>query len=130
MSALSEKASVWLEEQYQATIRDRCLKNEVLQKITEITHIIEDYAEVKESESNDKEISNNRLDWDAFYEISSSIMDQYTHDIDGLLNDLDKLCRVCIVQLVSFFFFFLSFFCSITNPSNYRSNICGKTQLS
>lgn len=95
MSALNEKTAVWLEGQFQANIRDNCLKNEVLLKIAEITKVIGDCTEIKEPESSSKDAHNYRLDWDAFYEISSSIMDQYTHDIDELLNDLDKLCRVC-----------------------------------
>ncbi|KAL3231514.1 hypothetical protein RNJ44_00549 [Nakaseomyces bracarensis] len=90
---LSEKAEVWIESKFQSGIKEECLKSEVLQKVNEITKLVKDSVESKDLESNTKELPNYKLDWDIFYELSTSIMDKYTHDIDELLNELDKLCR-------------------------------------
>lgn len=101
-SMLSEKAEVWIESKFQSGIKEECLKSEVLQKVNEITKLVKDSVESKDLESNTKELPNYKLDWDVFYELSTSIMDKYTHDIDELLNELDKLCRVCHIFCLLF----------------------------
>lgn len=92
---LSDLAAQWQTKKYGQQIQEQVLKNSILVKIREATALIKDSATKQDSNSGDHVC---KMEWDQLYDISANIMDEYTKNVDRILNQLDQLYRVCVKQ--------------------------------
>lgn len=91
-SDLLLKAKQWRDDTYKKQVQNKAMQNKVLQNIEHITSII------TESEALNNETSHkiHRMNWAQFYELPVAIMDEYSSNVESILQKMDQLCRVCI----------------------------------
>ncbi|CCD27169.1 Gmc2p NDAI_0J02770 [Naumovozyma dairenensis CBS 421] len=92
-SPLRELAAEWRTEKYIAKVQKETIKSEVLCKIKETTELIKSFNSCNEKQNNSKGTVVEIFDWESLYDISSGIIDNYTSNVDSILNELDQLYR-------------------------------------
>lgn len=91
---LHELAAEWQGNEYRDKVRVEMLKQEVLQKVEQITCCLSADAKSPNAACDPKPVA--RLDWDELYEVSANVMDVYTKEVDDSLAALDKFYRVSV----------------------------------
>lgn len=90
---LKDLAAQWQTKRYGEQIRDNVLKDKVLVRIQEATNVIKDLATKQEGAAGEHF---EKMEWDSLYNYSANVMDEYTRNVDSILNQLDQLYRVSI----------------------------------
>ncbi|QLL32423.1 hypothetical protein HG536_0C05920 [Torulaspora globosa] len=87
---LKDLAAQWQTKKFGDQVREKVLKDKVLVRIQEATSVIMDLAARQEGAVGEHF---DKMEWDSLYNYSANVMDEYTKNVDSILNQLDQLYR-------------------------------------